>query len=176
MSVTIRLATASDATALSELAAKTFTDTFAEFNSREDMARFLEENFSPQKQAAEIADCDYTVMLAEAQTANGKRELAGYVQMVRGPAPMSVSGQAPIEIKRIYVAKQWHGQRIAQALMDAAIASARSVQARTIWLGVWERNPRAVAFYAKYGFERVGEHVFKLGNDEQTDWLLARPL
>ncbi len=176
MSATIRLATAADASALSELAARTFSDTFAEFNSREDMGRFLEDNFSPSKQAAEIADRGYTVLLAEVLTADGRPELAGYAQMVRGPAPASVRGPVPIEIKRIYVAKQWHGQRVAQALMDAAIDSARKSDARTIWLGVWERNPRAVAFYKKYGFERVGEHVFKLGSDEQTDWLLARPL
>lgn len=60
--------------------------------------------------------------------------------------------------------------------MDAALDAARARGAQTFWLGVWERNPRAVAFYAKYGFVRVGEHTFALGGDAQTDWLFARPV
>ena len=85
-------------------------------------------------------------------------------------------GPAPIELKRIYVAKAWQGRRVAQALMDASLDAARARGARTLWLGVWERNPRALAFYEKYGFTRVGEQTFVLGNDEQTDWLFARVL
>jgi ribosomal protein S18 acetylase RimI-like enzyme len=60
--------------------------------------------------------------------------------------------------------------------MDAALDAARARGAQTMWLGVWERNPRAVAFYSKYGFTRVGEHTFMLGADAQTDWVLARGL
>ena len=81
-----------------------------------------------------------------------------------------------MELKRLYVARAWHGQGVAQALMDAALDTARARGAQTLWLGVWERNPRAVAFYAKYGFVRVGEHTFVLGGDAQTDWLFARPV
>jgi ribosomal protein S18 acetylase RimI-like enzyme len=74
------------------------------------------------------------------------------------------------------VARVWHGRGVAQALMDAVLDGARARGGRTLWLGVWERNPRAVAFYQRYGFHRVGEHTFRLGDDEQTDWLLARAL
>ena len=81
-----------------------------------------------------------------------------------------------MELKRLYVVRAWQGQGVAQALMDAALDAARARDAQTLWLGVWERNPRAVAFYRKYGFTRVGEHAFVLGGDRQTDWLLARPL
>ena len=91
-------------------------------------------------------------------------------------APAAVQGPAPLELKRLYVARAWHGQGVAQALMDAVLDAARASGARTLWLGVWERNPRAAAFYAKYGFTRVGEHTFVLGADAQTDWLLARPV
>ena len=87
-----------------------------------------------------------------------------------------MTGPAPLELKRLYVAAAWHGRGVAQALMDAALMAARTCGARTLWLGVWERNPRAAAFYAKHGFRRVGEHTFVLGEDVQTDWLLARPL
>ena len=82
----------------------------------------------------------------------------------------------PLELKRLYVARAWHGQGVAQALMEAALDAARARGAATLWLGVWERNPRAAAFYRKYGFERVGEHTFMLGADAQTDWLLVRPV
>ena len=92
------------------------------------------------------------------------------------PVPEAVRGTAPLELKRLYVARAWHGRRVAQALMDAAIDAAHARGAQTLWLGVWERNPRAVAFYTKYGFARVGEHTFVLGGDPQTDWLLARPI
>ena len=81
-----------------------------------------------------------------------------------------------MELKRLYVTRSWHGKGVAQALMDAALDAARARGAKTLWLGVWERNERAVAFYGKYGFARVGEHTFVLGSDAQTDWLLARPL
>ena len=81
-----------------------------------------------------------------------------------------------IELKRLYVARAWHGRGVAQALMDAALDAARARGAQKLWLGVWERNPRAVAFYAKYGFVRVGEHTFVLGGDAQTDWLFVRPV
>lgn len=85
-------------------------------------------------------------------------------------------GPAPLELKRLYVARAWHGRGVAQALMNAVLDAARARGAKTLWLGVWERNPRAVAFYEKYGFTRVGEHSFILGSDVQTDWVLARPL
>jgi ribosomal protein S18 acetylase RimI-like enzyme len=140
------------------------------------MARYLAEAFSPEQQAAEITDPAGTVLLAEHHGESGGAELVGYAHLVAGPVPDAVRGEAPLEIKRIYVARAWHGRGVAQALMEAAIEAARARGARTLWLGVWERNPRAVAFYAKYGFTRVGEHTFVLGSDAQTDWLFARPV
>jgi ribosomal protein S18 acetylase RimI-like enzyme len=96
--------------------------------------------------------------------------------LLAGTPPAAVGGPAPLELKRLYVARAWHGRGVAQALMNAALDAARARSAGTLWLGVWERNPRAVRFYEKYGFARVGEHTFVLGADAQTDWILARPL
>ena len=176
VSVTIRVrpAAVDDAPELSRLGAATFRETFEQENAPEDMAAYLAEAFTPQRQAAEIADG--IVILAEAFGDAGGPELVGYAHLVPGPVPEPVTGPDPLELKRLYVARAWHGRRVAQALMDAAIESARASGAQTLWLGVWERNPRAVAFYAKYGFVRVGEHTFTLGTDAQTDWVLARPL
>ena len=176
MDVTIRPATREDAPALSRLAAATFRETFEAENTPEDMARYLADTFTPEQQAAEIADAASVMLLAEHDGGTDGRELVGYAHLLSGPVPDAVRGPAPIELKRLYVARAWHGRGVAQALMNAAIDAARGCHAETLWLGVWERNARAVAFYTKYGFGRVGEHDFVLGSDRQTDWLLARPL
>jgi diamine N-acetyltransferase len=174
--LTIRPATIDDAPALSRLEASTFRETFERENTPDDMARYLAEAFTPAQQAAELADPASLVLLAEHQDEVGHAELVGYAHLGPGPAPDAVRGPSPLELKRLYVARAWHGRRVAQALMDAAIDAARVRGAQTLWLGVWERNPRAIAFYTKYGFVRVGEHTFVLGGDRQTDWLLVRPI
>lgn len=171
-----RVRVAEDAPRLSRLGATTFRDTFEGENRPEDMDRYLAEAFAPEQQAAEIADATGAVLVAEHVSESGDRELVGYAHLVSGDVPEAVSGAAPLELKRLYVARTWHGRRVGQALMDAAIDAARARGGETLRLGVWERNPRAVAFYAKYGFVRVGEHTFVLGADQQTDWLFARPI
>ena len=176
MTIHVRRAVDADAAALSQLAADTFRETFEAENTPDDMARYLADAFSPAQQGAEIADPESTVLVAEHRGDPGDAELIGYAHLVSGSPPDAIHGAEPLELKRLYVARAWHGRGVAQALMDAAIESARARGAQTLWLGVWERNPRAVSFYAKYGFARVGEHTFKLGADLQTDWLLSRPL
>ena len=183
MTTRVRLATLADASRLSQLGAATFRETFEGDNTPEDMARYLAEKFTPARQAAEITDPAGFVLLAEqlveGEERDGKAavgELVGYAHLVAGPAPAAVQSPAPLELKRLYVSRMWQGRGVAQALMDAALAAARARGAETVWLGVWERNPRAAAFYRKYDFERVGEHTFVLGSDAQTDWILARPL
>jgi ribosomal protein S18 acetylase RimI-like enzyme len=177
MAIAIRRAAISDAASLSRLGATTFRETFELENTPEDMERYLAEAFTPEQQAAQIADSESMMLLAEYRDdSGGDPELVGYAHLVFGAAPEGVDGPAPLELKRLYVQRAWHGRRVAQALMDASIDAARARGAQTLWLGVWERNARAVAFYTKYGFVRVGEHAFVLGADVQTDWLLARPL
>ena len=176
MNIVIRPATLDDAFAVSRLAASTFRETFEADNTLQDIAQYLGEAFTPARQAAEIADPAGAVLLAEHVSDSGPVALVGYAHVVSGDPPEPVRGPAPIELKRLYVGREWHGRRVAQALMNAALDVARARGAQTIWLGVWERNARAVAFYTKFGFARVGEHTFLLGSDPQTDWLLARPV
>jgi diamine N-acetyltransferase len=176
MPIAVRAATAADATELSRLGAVTFRDTFEGSTNAEDMAQYLAAAFTPEQQAREIADPASVVLVAERRSDQGAFSLVGYAHLVSGPAPPAVRGAAPIELKRLYVDRTWHGRGVAAALMNAALDAARRLGARTLWLGVWERNPRAIAFYAKYGFTRVGEHTFVLGTDAQTDWLFARPI
>jgi len=93
-----------------------------------------------------------------------------------GAAPACVGGAAPIELLRFYVDPAWQGRGVAQSLMDAVVAEATTRGAKTVWLGVWERNPRAIAFYAKSGFRDAGSQPFVLGTDRQTDRIMVRAI
>jgi ribosomal protein S18 acetylase RimI-like enzyme len=172
MAITVRRAKISDAAALSRLAAETFRSTFEHTTSAENMDLYLADAYSPQKQASEISDPELDVMVAESDDG----EMSGFAYVGPGETIEELDTAGVLELKRIYVAYGWHGQGVAQRLMDAALDAARARGARTIWLGVWENNARALGFYKKYGFERVSEHTFMVGDDAQTDWVLARSL
>jgi diamine N-acetyltransferase len=171
MNVTIRPALPSDAASLAELAARTFVDTFAADNDADDMALHLAQAYGPLQQGRELADPNIVTLLADADA-----QLVGYAQLRRGPAPLCVAGDAPIELWRFYVAREWHGHGIAQELMSYVDLAGYRADARTLWLGVWERNERAKAFYRKCNFVDVGSHVFMIGSDAQTDRILVRPV
>jgi GNAT superfamily N-acetyltransferase len=160
-----------DAPWLAALAERTFRETYAAENTPENMERYVAEHFGAPRWARELADPASQTLVAEVDG-----HAAGYVQLAWSAAPPCVTGDAPIEIVRFYVDRPWHGRGVAQSLMASALAQARAAGARTAWLGVWERNPRAIAFYRKSGFVEVGVHDFVLGNDRQRDLVLARPL
>jgi ribosomal protein S18 acetylase RimI-like enzyme len=164
----IRRALVSDADALAEFAARTFAETFGPDNRPEDMALFLESTFGAEHQAREIADAAYATLLVEIDGS-----LAGYAQLRRDPPPPCVAGPSPIELLRFYVDSAWKGRGIAQRLMAEVRAIASDLGGQTLWLGVWERNRRAQAFYTKCGFRDVGSHDFILGTDIQTDRIFA---
>lgn len=172
--IQIRVATPADAIVLSEFAARTFIDTFAADNSPDDTAAYVAATFTPELQAAELADRNAVVLVAA--DASGGDALIAYAHVGDGGMPRDVTGQPAVELKRFYVASEWHGRGIAQQLMQHVFTVAVQRGARTLWLGVWERNARAIAFYEKCGFERVGEQPFRLGNDVQTDWIMQHKL
>lgn len=172
----IRPATAADVPELSAFATEVFEQTFGPYNTRRDMESYISETFTPERQREMLADAANTVLLAEVEKEAGGREIAGYAHLTEGYLPEDVDGPDPIELRRFYAGREWHGRGVAQRMMEAVLDAARERGGQTLWLGVWERNPRAVAFYSKFGFVRVGEHTFMLGTDAQTDWLLARPL
>jgi GNAT superfamily N-acetyltransferase len=167
----IRLASVDDQAALSDFGARTFADTFAADNTPEDMAAYIAASFGVAQQRAELGDPNVWTLLAEADGV-----LAAYAQLRRGPAPPCVTGPGPMELVRFYVDKSWHGKGLAPTLMEAAIDRAAASGARTLWLGVWERNARAQRFYAKHGFADAGSHDFIVGTDRQTDRIMVRPL
>ena len=168
---TIRRATTSDAAALAELAARTFAETFAADNSAEDIDAHLRTAYGVAQQSAELADPDVLSLLA-----CRNQVLVGFAQVRRKPAPPCVVEERAIELHRFYLTRSAHGTGVAAPLMLAAREAARELGGRHLWLGVWERNPRAIAFYLKAGFVQVGSHVFMVGGDRQTDWVLVSPL
>ena len=167
--ITIRPTVPEDAGPLAALAARTFQETFGAANDPADMALHLASAYGLAQQSRELADPAMATLVAEA---DGR--LAGFAQLREGAAPGCVAGAAPIELLRFYVDAPWQGRGLAQALMDAVRRSAADRGRRTLWLGVWERNERAQAFYRKCGFRKVGTQVFVVGTDPQTDHVMLR--
>jgi ribosomal protein S18 acetylase RimI-like enzyme len=167
--ILIRRATDDDASGVAQFAQRTFVETFAAENTPEDMAAHVAKSFGPVIQLGEIRDPDMITLLAELGPT-----MAGFAQVRRRTPPPCVTGVPPVELHRFYVDRPFHRRGIAQALMRSVDDVARELGGRTLWLGVWERNARAIAFYTKCGFVDVGEHAFIFGTDKQTDRVMAR--
>jgi ribosomal protein S18 acetylase RimI-like enzyme len=169
--VVIRPASVADAETLADLARRTFYDTFASTNDANDMALYLAKAYGVDQQTRELEDRDITTLLVEQDGV-----AVGYAQVRAGHVPECVTGPGPIELWRFYIDRDWHGRGIARPLMDAVRSEAQRRGARTLWLGVWEKNDRARAFYAKCGFADAGSHIFLFGTDPQTDLVMVSPL
>ena len=169
--VVMRRAEPRDAAALARLAESTFRAAFGDANTRENMDAHCRAAFGEAIQAREIADPAVDTFVAESG-----EELVGYVQLRRSRAPACVEAARPIEILRFYVETSWQGKGLAQRLMSRSLESARECGADVVWLGVWEHNPRALAFYRRWGFSEVGDQVFRLGDDPQRDLVMVLPL
>lgn len=170
-SINIRYATLSDNVLLADLGARTFRDSFATDNTPENMAAYVAKAFDPQIQAKEIGDPFGRFLIAEIDDT-----VVGYAHLKLGPAPDEVRGRKPVEIARIYADTPWIGKGVGAQLMSACLAIAEREGCDVVWLGVWQRNPRAIVFYRKWGFEQVGTQTFQLGDDLQTDWIMARAI
>lgn len=167
----IRHASAADAATLAALAERTFRDTFTEVNTPENMAAHAAASYGIDKQRAEIESDRIRTLLVELDGV-----VAGYAQLRNGHHPDCVSAENAIELWRFYIDRSGIGRGLAQHLMQAVVAEAAEWNGRALWLGVWEHNPRAIAFYRKCGFVEVGAHVFRLGDDAQTDLIMQREL
>ena len=153
---------------VADLARATFFDTFAASNDPADMAVHLERAYGPAQQEAEINDPTIVTLLVEEAGA-----AVAYAQLRADHVPECVTDRDAVELWRFYVAREWHGRGVAQALMERVKAEAHARGAKTLWLGVWERNDRARTFYGKCGFVDVGAHVFLFGTDPQTDRVMV---
>jgi len=162
-----------DAETLQPLAIKIFNDAFAAnpLNKPEDMRDYIVEAFSLEQTRRELADANTTFFIAEVED-----EMIGYAKLQENSTEDCVSDENPIELARLYVLKDFHGQGIAGKLMSECFKIAGTKTYRTMWLGVWEHNLRAQRFYEKLGFVKVGSHVFQLGKDAQIDWVMEKKM
>ena len=167
----IRRGTVEDAATLAPLAVKIFNDTFAAhpLNKPEDMQSYIAEFMSIAAFEKELADEDSTFFIAETDG-----EMVGYAKLKENSVEDCVSDENPIELCRLYVAQEFHGAGIAQKLMNECFVEANRKNFQTMWLGVWEFNFRAQKFYEKLGFSKVGKHIFQLGFDAQTDFVMEK--
>lgn len=156
---------------LREVGMLTFRETFEGANTEADMERYLCDAFSSEKLAMELADKGSRFYFAQIDDV-----VVGYLKVNTGAAQTERMDHPSLEIERIYVLKDYHGKQVGQLLFDKAMAIARELEVDDVWLGVWEANPRAIGFYRKNGFDEFGKHVFKLGDDEQTDILMRKQL
>lgn len=156
---------------IQQIGRETFFETFAASNTAADMKKYLDENFHQDKLSAEIKQPDSQFYIAwEDQHA------IGYLKVNAGQAQTELQDESSLEIERIYVLSAYHGKKVGQLLYEKALEVARLLKKSSIWLGVWEENPRAIKFYSKNGFVAFDQHIFKMGEDEQTDIMMRREL
>lgn len=169
--IIIREANIPDAEALSQFAEMSFRDTFTDQNRIEDMNAHCCNAFSLQVQEKELSSPDNITLLYEIDD-----QLVAYAQIKFGESPNCFVSNRSGEIRRFYVDRNWHGRGVAQTLMDRSFQLLKKHKADTAWLGVWEKNLKAIAFYKKFKFTVVGERMFLLGSDEQRDVIMVHQL
>ncbi|MBS1486893.1 MAG: GNAT family N-acetyltransferase [Bacteroidetes bacterium] len=169
--IRVRKAKFEEVPAIRELAIEVFTDAFAASNTPENLDSFFRENYSLEKFLSEFKEPDSILYIALDDL-----KIIGYLRLRKSPEVDAHLGTNHIEMQRLYVHRDYQGTSVARRLMEHAIEYAKKKKFEWMWLGVWEKNTRAQKFYAKWGFERFSEHIFNMGDDPQTDWLLKKKL
>src|SRR5690606_37543060 len=149
---------------------QTFMETFSAENTEENMKNYLEESFSAEKLTAEVGSKN-----SEFYFAVTENKVIGYLKLNFRKAQTELKDENVMELERIYVLKEFHGTNTGQKRLEKALQRAQQSGAAYVWLGVWERNQRAIRFYKKNGFVEFGKHIFRLGDEEQTYILMKLP-
>jgi ribosomal protein S18 acetylase RimI-like enzyme len=167
--IEIRKVTLNDIETLAEIGRQTFSETFSDSNNADDMAKYMDDGFSIEKLTEEVGN-----VASQFYFATLNDQVIGYLKLNTGNAQTEPLDPEAMEIERIYVLAAWHGQKVGQILYVKALQVAEELNSPFVWLGVWEKNPRAIRFYEKNGFAAIDKHVFKLGDDEQTDIIMKK--
>jgi ribosomal protein S18 acetylase RimI-like enzyme len=164
-----RVASPADAEILAEVGRKTFSETFSAANTAENMRSYLEKTFAVDQVQKELEDpqCSFILMY-------DNEKIAGYAKIRRRDTDKN--GIRKLEIERIYADKEYIGKKAGKTLMQACLDTARNEGYKTVWLGVWEHNERAISFYEQWGFKTTGAHPFVLGEDVQIDLIMEKTL
>jgi diamine N-acetyltransferase len=165
--INIQRLSITDVEQLQLIGRQTFFETFSNGNTQQNMGKYLEEGFSTDKLSDELADQSSQFYFAELDN-----KVIGYLKLNFGSSQTELKAKKALEIERIYVLKEFQGKKVGQLLFDKAIQVANQKNAEYVWLGVWEENPKAIAFYKKNGFIEFDKHIFKLGDDLQTDIMM----
>ena len=171
INIEIKKATLTEIDQLKQIGRQTFYETFASGNTEENMQKYLDEGFSVDKLTTELSDKN-----AEFYFATYDKKVIGYLKLNFGQSQTELKDDKALEIERIYVLKEFHGKAVGQALYEKAIQIASQTKSDYVWLGVWEKNQRAINFYKKNGFVEFDKHIFKLGEDKQTDIMMKLKL
>ncbi len=169
--VSIRLTSPDDVPALQRIAIDTLVTTFGPQNAEANIKAYLDRTYGLDTLRQELTETGSRNYLAFFGN-----ELAGFMRLRENNEAQQLLGKNAIELQRLYVIEKVHGRKIGAALMREGMDYAKQTGYAWIWLGVWEGNPKAQEFYARWGFERFSEHVFLMGDDAQKDWLLKRRL
>lgn len=171
LNITILQINDSHIAALQKIGRQTFSETFAESNAAENMAKYLEEAYSYEKLSAELNDPNSIFYFAMME-----QNVIGYLKLNFGTSQTELKDKNALEIERIYVLKEFQGKKVGQLLFDKAIKIAKDHHVAYVWLGVWENNKRALQFYTKNGFVEFDQHIFVLGDEAQTDIMMKLEL
>jgi ribosomal protein S18 acetylase RimI-like enzyme len=169
--IEIKRITVQELDQLKEIGRKTFHETFSESNDDENMKKYLDEKFSSDKLTEELNNTN-----SEFYFATLENNVIGYLKVNFGESQTELKDDTALEIERIYVSKEFHGKKVGQLLYEKAIQIAKDKDVHYVWLGVWEENLKAISFYTKNGFVEFDKHIFKLGDDEQTDIMMKLKL
>lgn len=167
----ITRATLNEVQLLQTIAKKTFSEAFSAQNSTENLEDYLNESFSIKKLTSELKNEDSQFYFAWSND-----EIVGYLKINTGVAQTEILKGSSLEIERIYVLQQYYGKEVGRLLYNKAMEVAHQLKVDFMWLGVWEENPRAIRFYEKNGFVAFDKHMFKLGDEEQTDLMMKKIL
>ena len=165
--VEIKKASLADLQELQLIGKQTFQETFAEVNSEENIKKYLADSFNDRKITDEIENpnSEFYIAIIDNQT-------IGYLKVNFGTAQTELKDPKGMELERIYVLRKYHGEKVGQLLFEKALQIATNKKVEYLWLGVWEKNIKAKKFYLKNGFIEFDKHIFRLGNDEQTDIMM----
>jgi len=163
--------TTNDVDALRDISVQTFTETFAHQNTESDMRKYVSENLSLDQLSKELNSKDSSFYFLKLEG-----QIAGYLKLNKNEAQTEIKNNYSLEIERIYVKQEFHGKQFGKLLLQKAIDIAKEQGYHYIWLAVWERNLKAIAFYLKHGFVEFDKHTFQLGADLQIDIMMKMNL
>lgn len=156
---------------LKTISIQTFTETFSEYNTKNDMQKYISTNLSSEKLLKELNSNESAFYVLNLNT-----EIIGYLKVNTGMSQTEIQNNTSLEIERIYVKQAFHGKNFGQRLLQKAIDIAKKKGCHYIWLAVWEKNLKAISFYTKHGFIAFDKHIFQLGDDAQLDIMMKLEL